>query len=569
MRKKFITDVIKHNFTDWGCRKIFLNAPTGAGKTTFILTELLPYLHRKNAKRLRPDKKLLILCNRRMLRKQYFYDIMVRFDHYAEVKDAVDVVTYQELSIRMKERKTLSEYFTEYAVICLDEIHFLYQDADFNGLSTFPLLRAILLAGIEKQMIFISATMDCVFSLIKKELYLCWKCRVDFYYEDRCGIPSTLDEKCIDIEEPVAGWEPSYEYIHCICVPDQKTLCQRLAGSDGKSVVFIDDKKWADDFCRDLIQTGKIGESEVCRMNAENLDDEGKNPVMKALVMANRLMPKVLITTSVLDNGVSIKDPEVQNVVIFTESEVSFKQMIGRIRTESIENGLNLYFIPRPAEYFERREIALKRYVDKIDEIKKRGLKKCFSEMLYSLLNSDDEESSLYRKFIIFYPELLEADPFFDMEGCNFKLGNVCFAINPFAEQKLGDLYLTACKFHKMAREDELMVIREQMKWLGLDGNTLQIEESDYLKERERLLVEKLLTVKEVDNKQFADFKKEISLEFRKDLFDDIVAKNGSFSTEKLRDILERFGCMLVESNGSDGKKRYSICEMEKDTGDE
>ena len=40
----------------------------------------------------------------------------------------------------------------------------------------------------------------------------------------------------------------------------------------------------------------------------------------------------VLITTSVLDNGVNIKDPDVKNIVLITDDEVEFKQMLGRKR---------------------------------------------------------------------------------------------------------------------------------------------------------------------------------------------------------------------------------------------
>lgn len=560
MKKVFISDAIGTDFTDWGHRKIFLDAPTGTGKTTFILEKILPYLHKKNKiRRFRQDKKLLIVCNRRMLRKQYFYDIMTRFDSYDEVKESVEVKTYQELAYIVRERKSLVGFFREYVVICFDEVHYFYQDSDFNGLGTYPLLKAVLLAGIEKQMIFISATMDCVYPLIEKELIRCWNYQRDKYMEEHSWIPDSLGKECIEILKPVSHLRATYDYLRCICVPDQKTLCMKLAKSEGKSIVFIDDKKWADEFYSDIVETGEVKESEICRMNAENLDSEENNPVMKELALANRLLPKILITTSVLDNGISIKDPNVKNVIIFTESKVSFMQMVGRIRTDSIAGKINLYFIPRSAEYFERREISLRRCMEKIDEMKKRTFKNCFSEILSSLLNVNDEGKDIYQKTVVFYTDLIETDGLADWKEDIFHSGNFCFTINPFAERKLGDFYTAECKFHKLAREDKMKVILEQMRWLGLSEDDLEITESDYLRERQRQLVNELLTVKKFDNKQFSSFKEKMCTEYRKDLFSDIVQKNGSFSTQKLKEILVRFGCELIEEKGSNGNKLYTI----------
>ena len=89
--KKYITNVIGDKYEEWGRKKIFLKAPTGTGKTTFLVKKLLAY-HRMRG------KKVLILCNRKLLRKQYLGQLTQEFDSYAEFNDAVEVKTYQELA---------------------------------------------------------------------------------------------------------------------------------------------------------------------------------------------------------------------------------------------------------------------------------------------------------------------------------------------------------------------------------------------------------------------------------------------------------------------------------------
>ena len=61
------------------------------------------------------------------------------------------------------------------------------------------------------------------------------------------------------------------------------------------------------------------------------LDECSNSKEVQQLVVGHRILPKVLITTSVLDNGVSVHDTDVGNVVIATDSKLSFIQMLGRI----------------------------------------------------------------------------------------------------------------------------------------------------------------------------------------------------------------------------------------------
>ena len=75
MSKKYLAELIGDSYKKWQNKKIFITAPTGMGKTTFILEKLLPF-------HVTANRKVLILCNRKLLRKQYWYSGAKVFELY-------------------------------------------------------------------------------------------------------------------------------------------------------------------------------------------------------------------------------------------------------------------------------------------------------------------------------------------------------------------------------------------------------------------------------------------------------------------------------------------------------
>lgn len=74
---------------------------------------------------------------------------------------------------------------------------------------------------------------------------------------------------------------------------------------------------------------------------------------------------RVLITTSVLDNGFSIKDKQIKNIVICTHDETEFLQELGRCRlAPGQEIRLHIQKL-LPADH-ERRRLMYKRHLDLI-----------------------------------------------------------------------------------------------------------------------------------------------------------------------------------------------------------
>ena len=206
-------------------------------------------------------------------------------------------------------------------------------------------------------MVFVSSTMDCVQDLIVEVIK---NCAVQYPQELRRGIDF---EKVCQMLSYDFDYLARYDYIRCKYIPDYETLCGLIGTTEKKSVVFIDNRKQAQEIVQYLLDNNLATKTDIALLNAQNLDEEKNHNIVEKLTIANKLISKILITTSVLDNGVSIHDNDVENICILTESKVSFMQMIGRIRTENTKK-LNLLFVRREASYFERRANECKRLMD-------------------------------------------------------------------------------------------------------------------------------------------------------------------------------------------------------------
>lgn len=570
MKKPYLTELLENEYRNWRYQKILIKAPTGLGKSTFILKELLPYLQGKG-------KRLLILCNRRLLRLQYWYQVVHEFDTYHELCESVDIVTYQEMALRLKENGGELNLFTGYDVICLDECHYFYSDSDFNGFGTYALLQAIILSGITKQMIFLSATAECVETVIDEllknafcvlktkypdpedEIYPEWEPELLIRRKEYQKLIFCADSRYKELKIYDFMYFANYDYLKCMLVPDLETICIKLLKTDKKSIVFIDDKKRAGEMAAMLISRGKLKEREVVVLNAENLDDGANDEFIKTLALVGKLDTKILITTSVLDNGVSIHDHEVENLVIMTESKVSFMQMLGRVRNESIEY-LNLMLLKHDAAFYERRERSLAELIELAKQIRSRNIDKNRYHLLQEVWDGRDERvSNNIRKLVTITP--MSCACMKELFGGNllFDFGDAVFSVNELAERKIEDLYLLICKFHILARMDEKAVAEYQLEWLGKDSHELEVMESTYLETRKDEFINSLLKIQNFNRDDFIKAKQALAKEYRREFFEKDVRGNSSFSTEKLEMILTRYNLMLVIKESPDGRKRYTV----------
>ena len=548
MRTKYLSDLIGDAYTHWGKKKVLLSAPTGMGKSTFIINVLLPYLRARGM-------KLLILCNRKLLRLQYWYDLVRRYDSYAELEQSAEIVTYQALAEKARNSNSWESLLSGFQAVVCDECHYFYSDADFNGYGTFALLQAIVYSGMGLNMIFMSATMTEVKPLIERTIKNCW------LKLSRSSDGWRMDEEYKEIISLDYSAYSDFSRFHCVCVPDEETLCGILAKSSGKSVVFIDNKEKGAALKEKMVKKYGIDNGQIAVLNADNIDEASNFELIRTLAIAHALTVKILVTTTVLDNGVSIHEPNLENLFILTESKISFLQMIGRVRAEKVKK-CNLYFQKREAKTFLNR---LNQYQVKMADFQKLEADDVKSKLrFYSNLvwDNTDKKANFYRHSLVLIKHEYQ---FFDLPAgkVQWVYGNEGLYINEFSKRKTGDMCIVESTFYSQAVSNPLEVIYTQMAWMEKEPEELEVVEPKYFEELERRLKEELLAVQRYNNKQLQEVKKSICSNYGKTILKGTLMKSGTISNEKLCEIVKRFGLFYDDTVKDDnGRKLYTIREV-------
>lgn len=538
-QKIYISQLVTINeYATWlSGKKVMLVAPTGLGKTKFVLSKFLPFCVSQR-------RKVAILCNRRLLREQYLYDLAEMYTRYYIMNEQVQLFTYQTLAEYIMKGQNLGKVLEEFDVIVCDEAHFFYADADFNVYGTFVLLQVLIKICIHKCVLFISATADEVIPLLDRTLELCGK--TYGISEEFCSM------KVIDY-----SYLSDYSRFRCFFVEDVQSLCRRIGESPKKTIVFIDDKTKAEELKRKLLDISDIKEKAIFTLNADVLDECSNSKEVQQLVVGHRILPKVLITTSVLDNGVSVHDTDVGNVVIATDSKLSFIQMLGRIRSESSAE-CNLYLYPRDEKYYARRIEQTKGKMQKIATLE-QSIQLRKSDLVMQLW---DEVDTFYRNMAVLVEE---AEIYYRCDTMPVRIlcGDFALAVNEFAKEKTGNMTLAYRRFFKAAMHHQVEVAKAQIAWIGKTPDDLIVLKSTYREERIQELKQRLLAIKNVSKEELQEIKSKLARDFREDLIGDIVTKNLSFSKEKLIEICKRYNLKLIEDKASDGKKIYTVVEKE------
>ena len=120
----FVGEVIGEEYKGWKPSEVIvINAQTGAGKTYFVLNELLPYIAEKG-------ETMLYLCNRTALREQVLQDVEEKY------MDSVCVINYQAFAELRLQGENLSETAAKVkrcSYLVMDEAHYFLADSAFNG----------------------------------------------------------------------------------------------------------------------------------------------------------------------------------------------------------------------------------------------------------------------------------------------------------------------------------------------------------------------------------------------------------------------------------------------------
>lgn len=308
---------------------VIISAQTGSGKNYFITHTLREYAKVN-------DQKILYISNRLALNYQQKLELSklthtkLRYDEYEDHQNFsnITVLTYKKLYSYFIQDDT--KWLNEFRFVVIDECHFFYSDAFFNT-DTGNILKKISDFFINSVRIYMSATIDDVILPIR--YYECLSRGVfgedfdkdTFFYEfpkDYSSYQISFFTKEIDVAQKIINDKSKDKWLFFVSSIDTGDKLEKLIneGSGADTAVFLDRRS---------------------RQDTE--EDVEKIAAWRSLQKNSQFKQKVLLTTSVLDNGFSIKDQAVKNIVICSHDKTECLQELGRVRIKDSNSRVNLY----------------------------------------------------------------------------------------------------------------------------------------------------------------------------------------------------------------------------------
>lgn len=461
----FFSDIVGNDCDAWKAgESIFVDAPTGSGKTFFILNQLVP-------KAVSEGKEVLFLSNRYLLREQLKGDIAQRqglptgtknFLYYIEEFEGITVMTYQKLQ-KFKQHTSaldwaISDLCSRFAYVVFDEAHYFFADSLFNPEILWILDFIKKYKGVS---IFLSATMEGLPEFIINIKYadkICW--RTEKRISPVLTTIEFLQTTTWTCGQHFFCWlyhvKPEKRALKIFYYTDFRELLPMIndADSPSKWLVFGSSKDKIRGWEREIISTHEV-------IDADNKNSPEKAAFVREMLAKEKFSCKVLLTTSVLDNGVNLKDPELKNIVIETISKTEFLQMLGRKRIMNNREVVNLYIPIRSAAYFSS---LLKLHLEPTCEVLN-----CKEGRLLELLMRDNNTYEIVKKF------------------CCVVQGKL--TINPVAKRSVENQQHFVKRMLACLKEDPWAFIKEQLSWIG-EEQTFCIQNSLTFQSEERQKLE-------------------------------------------------------------------------------
>lgn len=306
-------EVLEAEFPHWTpANPVLLDLPPGTGKTTFVYRVLIPAA-------VAQGKNLLLVSNRVALSSQQKRSVMQQLNdpklrlltdegiRQEEDFGAVRIITYHRLPALVHDRAAVP-WLANLAVVVFDEGHFFAADALFNPDVDYH-LRLACERFCHALRIYMTATSwDLLQPLADAEQQ---------FYRFRPFSPRPL-------------FREGYRYT---AAPDFSPYALRFFNSlsdllspirqdtQAKWLIFVDSKERGRQFAAEL---GHL---------ANYVDAEAKGSAAWSEIIATQsFSTQVLVTTSALDNGINILDPDVRHVAVIADNRTALIQMMGRRR---------------------------------------------------------------------------------------------------------------------------------------------------------------------------------------------------------------------------------------------
>ncbi len=353
IERKYVSDEIGSEYLEWKKRDIILiTAPTGTGKSHFILYTFLKRVIENN-------EKLIYFVNRRILRDQLIDELKryVEMEMLTEYKKVINldnyirIQTYQRLEedLRGNEPERALSELQKYHYVVYDECHYFLADSNFNTNTelSYDCLRR---EFDYKVQIFMSATMRNIQECILK--------RGPIYLPGFEELKTVHPGDRYRIKE--YGVPQVYDYIRLDRFEDMKDLAKIIGNGEEKAkwLIFVDSIPMGEELKSILTEKSsnknknKISETDIVFVTAEYKKEEDTRNTVKEIVETYKSKEKIVISTEVMYNGVSFHDENLVNMAIFADTEENFIQMLGRKRKDN--RHLKLYICKRNTDHFKR-----------------------------------------------------------------------------------------------------------------------------------------------------------------------------------------------------------------------
>ena len=345
----------------------FISAGTGKGKNVFIKEQLL--------KKYTGSGKVVILENRESLLSQQIKDVVgsidaeaLKYNHdnsdnmiiFGENNQFM-LVSYQAAAQKLLSNDwRFSNYIAQAEYIVFDEAHYLLDDSSFNrGINT--IVKKLLFPGNIipfANKIFMSASIEEVFLFLQyTDILPEFKTETKDPQNDIVLQDMSVDKRRIDLkmaaimsrskymnkpEYLYLNLPTDYSYITPFVYDEYKSLYDRIKCSSDKWLILVDSIDRGYEISEDL--NVMCGEGTAFFINADNKDKRTIKELYRNMLENEKFDYKVLIATSVIYNGINIKDKALKNIVVPETSISVIKQVIGRKRISENDKELNVYF---------------------------------------------------------------------------------------------------------------------------------------------------------------------------------------------------------------------------------
>lgn len=393
----------KHDFTTRAAKRYpprpaLINAPTGSGKSTFVLEHLSRIIARNGG-------RILLLTNRSGLclqqrtmgnRLSPMPTMGTSSLRNYPVWNNVDIITYQEAMSYIKHDWYGTIRYVQ-AVIC-DEAHFFCSDSTYNS-HTSEILKALISCFFWTTRIYMTATPDSVepVLLLEEKIALDNYCNGTIQIEDankqrveenqKAEMDDALkkgenvtelkdrheremirpNQKREDTKQwcntvfqrhylQVYKFSTNYDYVRLHFFREWQNIVNAIndASSSDKWLIFVRTKKQGEELKSILGKCAQFVHADIKGNDRQSLQD---------MMRRERFENRVLISTTILYNGINFHDDELKHIVVDSVDKSEVIQMLGRKR---IKEGdvVNLYVLVPDVEELNKRKGLTKNNLD-------------------------------------------------------------------------------------------------------------------------------------------------------------------------------------------------------------